>query len=93
MSRYDYSVYKDMAEWGLSTGGFRYRIPRYRINTLLGTEGKGSMPVLEGFNVARVVVAAALFGRRRKCIEIAADYAKHAEGLRALIIQVQGISS
>jgi len=56
------SVYKRYGRMGLSTGGFRYKDTEVSDKYLLGTEGKGFYACMEGFNVARVVVAAACLG-------------------------------
>jgi len=84
------SVYKDMGRMALSTGGFRYKDTEVSDKIPAGDGSKGFYACMEGFNVARVVVAAACLGGARKCIEIAADYAKQREGLRSFIIQVPG---
>ena len=86
------SVYKDMGRMGLSTGGFRYKDTEVSDKYLLGTEGKGFYACMEGFNVARVVVAAACLGGAEKCIEIAADYAKQRKAFGRSLSKFQGIS-
>jgi len=58
---------------------------------LLGQEGKGFYACMEGFNVARVVVAAACLGGAEKCIEIAADYAKQRKAFGRTLSKFQGI--
>jgi acyl-CoA dehydrogenase len=47
---------------------------------------------MEGFNVARAVVAAACLGGAEKCIEIAADYAKQRMAFGQPLSKFQGIS-
>ena len=86
------TVYKDMGRMGLSTGGFRYKDTEVADKYVLGKEGKGFYACMEGFNVARVVVAAACLGGAEKCIEIAADYAKQRKAFGRPLSKFQGIS-
>jgi acyl-CoA dehydrogenase len=81
-----------MGRMGLSTGGFRYKDTEVADKYLLGKEGKGFYACMEGFNVARVVVAAACLGGAEKCIEIAADYAKQRKAFGRSLSKFQGIS-
>jgi len=86
------SVYKDMGRMGLSTGGFRYKDVEVSDQYILGEEGKGFYSCMEGFNVARAVVAAACLGGAERCIEIAADYAKQRMAFGQPLSRFQGIS-
>jgi acyl-CoA dehydrogenase len=86
------TVYKDMGRMGLSTGGFYYKNIEILGKYLLGEEGKGFYPCMEGFNVARVVVAAACLGSAEKCLEIAVDYAKQRKAFGQTLSRFQGIS-
>ena len=86
------SVYKDMGRMGLSTGGFRYKDVEVADKYVLGEEGKGFYACMEGFNVARAVVAAACLGGAERCIEIAADYAKQRMAFGQPLSRFQGIS-
>jgi acyl-CoA dehydrogenase len=86
------TVYKDMGRMGLSTGGFTYKNVEIPVKYLLGEEGKGFYPCMEGFNVARVVVAAACLGGAEKCLEIAVDYAKQRKAFGQTLSRFQGIS-
>ncbi|MGA2670884.1 MAG: acyl-CoA dehydrogenase family protein [Dehalococcoidia bacterium] len=86
------TVYKDMGRMGLSTGGFIYKNVEIPAKYLLGEEGKGFYPCMEGFNVARVVVAAACLGGAEKCLEIAVDYAKQRKAFGQTLSKFEGIS-
>jgi acyl-CoA dehydrogenase len=86
------TVYKDMGRMGLSTGGFVYKDVEIPAKYLLGEEGKGFYPCMEGFNIARVVVAAACLGSAEKCLEIAVDYAKQRKAFGQTLSRFQGIS-
>jgi acyl-CoA dehydrogenase len=71
-----YSTYHDMGRMGLSTGGFIYKDVKIPKKYILGEENKGFYVNMEGFNVARIVVAAACLGGAEKCLEISRDYVK-----------------
>jgi acyl-CoA dehydrogenase len=71
-----YSTYHDMGRMGLSTGGFIYKNVEIPKKYILGEENKGFYVNMEGFNVARIVVAAACLGGAEKCLEISRDYVK-----------------
>jgi acyl-CoA dehydrogenase len=86
------TAYKDMGRMGLSTGGFTYKNVEVPEKYLLGEEGRGFYPCMEGFNVARVVVAAACLGGAEKCLEIAVDYAKQRKAFGQALSRFQGIS-
>ena len=87
-----YTVYEDMGRMGLSTGGWVYKdaaVPEY---CLLGEEGKGFYHVMEGFNAARVLVAAACLGGAEKAIEISADYNTQRMVFDRPLIKYEGVS-
>lgn len=86
------TVYKDMGRMGLSTGGFTYKDVGVPEKYLLGEQGRGFYPCMEGFNVARVVVSAACLGGAEKCLEIAVDYAKQRKAFGQTLSRFQGIS-
>lgn len=69
-----YSVYEDMGRMGLSTGGWVYKGAKVPVDNVLGEEGKGFYVVMDGFNAARVLVAAANLGGTERAIEISAEY-------------------
>ncbi len=69
-------VYKDMGRMGLSTGGFIYKNAKVPKWCLLGEEGKGFYVNMDGFNAARIIVAAACLGGAEKSLEISRDYCK-----------------
>ena len=69
-------TYKDMGRMGLSTGGFIYKDAKVPKWCLLGEEGKGFYVNMDGFNAARIIVAAACLGGAEKALEISRDYCK-----------------
>ena len=86
------TTYKDMGRMGLSTGGFTYKDTEIDDKYLLGQEGRGFYNCMEGFNVARIVVASACLGAAERCIEIAADYAKQRMAFNRPLSKYQGVS-
>jgi acyl-CoA dehydrogenase len=87
-----WSVYEDMGRMGLSTGGWVYKdtpVPEY---CLLGEEGKGFYVVMDGFNAARVLVAAACLGGAERCLEISAEYNTQRYTFDKPLIKYEGIS-
>jgi len=71
-----YTTYSDMGRMGLSTGGFIYKDVEIPKKYILGEENRGFYVNMEGFNVARAVVAAACLGGAEKCLDISRDYTK-----------------
>lgn len=71
-----YTTFRDMGRMGISTSGLTYKDveipPQYR----LGEENKGLYVNMEGFNVARTLVASACIGAAEKCLELGVDYVK-----------------
>ena len=69
-----YTTYKDMGRMGLSTGGWIYKDVELPTKYVLGEEGKGFYVNMDGFNAARVLVAAACLGGAEKGLEISGEY-------------------
>jgi acyl-CoA dehydrogenase len=87
-----YSTYSDMGRMGLSTGGFVYKDVEIPKKYILGEENKGFYANMEGFNVARIVVAAACLGGAEKCLEISRDYVKQRVLFGRPLANFEGIS-
>ncbi|MEM2212658.1 MAG: acyl-CoA dehydrogenase family protein [Candidatus Nezhaarchaeales archaeon] len=68
------TVYHDVGRNGLTTGGFICNNFELHKDYLLGEEGKGFYYVMEGFNAARIVVAAACIGGARWLLEQAVQW-------------------
>ncbi len=58
----------------------------------MGEENKGFYVNMEGFNVARIVVAAACLGGAEKCLEISRDYVKQRVLFGRPLANFEGIS-
>jgi acyl-CoA dehydrogenase len=59
---------------GPVTGGWIYKDVELPKKYVLGEEGKGFYVVMDGFNAARVLVAAACLGGAEKALEISGEY-------------------
>ncbi len=66
------TIYPDIGRHGLTTGGFILENFELESKYLLGEENRGFYHVMEGFNLARIVVAAACIGATRWLLEQAA---------------------
>lgn len=68
------TVYKEIGRHGISTGGFileNFEVEDYH---RIGDENKGFYLVMEGFNVARILVAAATLGTARWALDQAVEW-------------------
>ncbi|MCS7386703.1 MAG: acyl-CoA/acyl-ACP dehydrogenase [archaeon GB-1867-005] len=68
------TIYPDIGRHGLTTGGFICENFELEEKYLLGEENRGFYHVMEGFNLARIVVAAACIGATRWLLEQAAQW-------------------
>lgn len=87
-----YSTIKDMGRMGLSTGGFIYKDAEIPERYVLGEENRGFYVNMEGFNVARTLVAAACTGGAERCLEMAAEYVKQRNLFGRPLANFEGIS-
>ncbi len=67
---------ENMGRSGISTGYIRYNDVEYPIHYLLGKPGDGFYIAMEGFNLARPMVAAACIGAAGKALEIGIRFLK-----------------
>jgi acyl-CoA dehydrogenase len=86
------TLFKDMGRMGLSTGGFAFKDVRIPAKYVLGEENRGFYVNMEGFNVARVLVASACLGGAEKCLELGADYVKRRVLFGRPLAKFEGIS-
>lgn len=70
------TIYPDIGRHGLTTGGFICEDVELDKAYRLGEENRGFYYVMEGFNLARIVVAAACIGATRWLLEQAATWFK-----------------
>jgi acyl-CoA dehydrogenase len=87
-----YTTFRDMGRMGLSAGGFSFRDVRVPKRYVLGEENKGFYVNMEGFNVARTLVASACLGGAEKCLELGAEYVKGRVLFGKPLAKFEGIS-
>jgi acyl-CoA dehydrogenase len=87
-----YTTFEDMGRMGLSTGGFTFKETRIPAKYVLGQENRGFYVNMEGFNVARTLVASACLGGAEKCLELGADYVKRRVLFGKPLAKFEGIS-
>ncbi len=84
--------FDDIGRGGLSTGGFRYKDAEIPQSYVLGEVNRGFYINMEGFNVARALVAAACVGAAEKALEISRDYIKQRVLFGRPLAKFEGIS-
>ena len=77
---------------GLSTGGWIYKDVELPKKYVLGEEGKGFYVNMDGFNAARVLVAAACLGGAEKGLEISGEYTAQRKTFGKPLVKWEGIS-
>jgi acyl-CoA dehydrogenase len=87
-----YTTFRDMGRMGLTTGGFSYKDVKIPAKYVLGKENRGFYINMEGFNVARTLVASACLGGAEKCLELGADYVKRRVLFGRPLANFEGIS-
>jgi acyl-CoA dehydrogenase len=87
-----YTTFPDMGRMGLSTGGFTYKDVKIPAKYVLGQENRGFYVNMEGFNVARILVASACLGGAEKCLELGSDYVKRRVLFGRPLAKFEGIS-
>ncbi len=68
------TVFNNIAREGLSTGGFSFSDIEIDDKYKVGDAGKGFQIIMEGFNVARIYVAAACNGAASEAIDMGIDH-------------------
>jgi acyl-CoA dehydrogenase len=86
------TTYKEMGRMGLSSGGFFYSGTEVPERYVLGEEGKGFYYCMEGFNIARALVASACLGTAEKCLEMSVDYVRQRMAFGQPIGKFEGVS-
>ena len=71
------TIYEEIGRGGLSSGGFTLENFAIDDKYLIGEENKGFYYVLEGFNIARTVVAAACIGSAKWALDQVAEWLKN----------------
>jgi len=68
--------FDDVGRMGISTGGFTMKNVKVPDTYRLGKEGEGFYPTMEGFEGARILIAATCLGSAQRILEIGMDYMK-----------------
>lgn len=86
------TIYEDIGRHALSTGGFK--LTDFEIEDMfrLGEENKGFYLIMQGFNLARILVAAATVGSARWAIEQAIKYFREKKIFGRYLSSFQGVS-
>ncbi|MFQ6014202.1 MAG: acyl-CoA dehydrogenase family protein [Anaerolineae bacterium] len=87
-----YTLFEDIGRGGLSTGGFLYKDAAIPEKYILGDLNRGFYLLMEGFNAARTLVAAACVGGAEKALEMARDYVKQRVLFGRPLAKFEGIS-
>jgi alkylation response protein AidB-like acyl-CoA dehydrogenase len=86
------TLFDDIGRGGLSTGGFRYKDVEIPMQYVLGEMNRGFYYNMEGFDVARTLVAAACVGAAEKALEIGREHVKQRVLFGKPLAKFEGIS-
>jgi len=81
----------NMGRTGLSTGGFFMKDVKVPVKNTLGEPNMGFYVAMEGFNLARILVASACLGCARRVLEMGAAYIKERKLFGRPIAKFEGI--
>ena len=87
-----YTVFEDIGRMALSTGGLTYKDVEVAEHYVLGEVGRGFYLNMEGFNLARILVASACVGMTEKALEISRDYVKQRVLFGRPVAKFEGVS-
>jgi len=87
-----YTTFRDMGRGGLSTGGLRFKDVEVPVENVIGEENWGFHRLMEGFNVARILVCAACTGAADRALEMSRDYTQKRVLFGIPLIKNEGIS-
>jgi acyl-CoA dehydrogenase len=88
----EYSMLKTIGRHGISTGVLTLKGARTPLDTVVGGEGRGFYVAMEGFNVARIMVAAANLGVARWALEEAVKWSRERVLFERPIASFQAVS-
>jgi acyl-CoA dehydrogenase len=86
------TLFDDIGRGGLSTGGFNYKDVEVPESYVLGEVNRGFYVNMEGFNVARILVASACVGAAEKALEIGRDHVTNRVLFGRPLAKFEGIS-
>lgn len=84
-------ILDNMGRMGMSTGGFHARNAHIPEHYVIGEVNRGFYHAMEGFNCARVLVAAACVGTAQRALELGIDYIKQRRAFGRPIGKFEGI--
>ena len=70
------TFFEEIGRRGISSGGFALKDVEIDDAYRVGEEGKGFYIVMEGFNIARTIIAGAVVGAARRALDIGMEYIK-----------------
>jgi len=88
----EYGMLKTIGRHGISTGVLTLKGARTPLDTVVGGEGRGFYVAMEGFNVARIMVAAANLGVARWALEEAVKWSRERVLFERPIASFQAVS-
>jgi acyl-CoA dehydrogenase len=83
--------FEDMGRMAISTGGFMMKNVKIPDSYRLGEVDKGFYLTMEGFDVARILIAAVCVGAAKRALDIGMDYIKERKAFGRAIGKFQGI--
>jgi len=83
--------FDDMGRMAISTGGFTMNNVKIPLEYQLGEEGWGFYLTMEGFDAARLLVAASCIGAAERALEIGMEYIKERRAFERPLAAFQGI--
>jgi acyl-CoA dehydrogenase len=86
------TLFEGVGRGGLSTGGFRYQDVAIPGCYVLGERNRGFYINMEGFNVARTLVASACVGASTRAMEVGRDWVKQRVLFGRPLAKFEGIS-
>lgn len=89
---YQPTIYEEIGRGGLTTGGFILNNAEIDGVYLIGEENKGFYYVMEGFNLARILVAAACIGAARWAVDQAISWFRQRKLFGRYVSSFQGVS-
>ncbi len=83
--------FDDMGRMAISTGGFMMKDVRLPDSYRLGEVDKGFYMTMEGFDTARILIAAVCVGAAQRALDIGIEYLKERKAFGSPIAKFQGI--
>ncbi|MCJ7423705.1 acyl-CoA/acyl-ACP dehydrogenase [Candidatus Bathyarchaeota archaeon] len=83
--------YDDMGRMAISTGGFLMKNVKVPDSNRIGEVDKGFYLTMEGFDTARILIAAVCTGAARRALDIGMEYVKERKAFGKPIGKFQGI--